>query len=98
MMEKGLYLVDWMDDNKGLFRMPLNVHVLEGAFLVVSWPADAVLDGWGVPIGGAEPYDPHYWGAFHRLTGDVLEDVGTSPVWVNSALVRSLRRVGEFSA
>lgn len=45
MMEKGLYLVDWMADDRGLYRVPMEIHAQEGAFLVMAWPEDRTLEG-----------------------------------------------------
>lgn len=91
-MEKGLYLVDWMADERGLYRVPMYVHAIEGAFLVVSWPEDRTLDYWCFPDPVTRKERSDWWGAFHRCTAGVLEDVETAHVWVNAALVRSLRR------
>lgn len=91
-MEKGLYLVDWMADERGLYRVPMRIHAQEGAFLVMSWPEDRTLEHWGVPDAVTPRERSDWWGAFHRCTAGVLEDAETAHVWVNSALVRSLRR------
>lgn len=91
-MEKGLYLVDWMADDRGLYRVPMEIHAQEGAFLVMAWPEDRTLEDWGV-CEGLDPVErSHWWGAFHRCTAGVFEDLLTARVWVNVALVRSLRR------
>lgn len=92
-MDKGLYLVDWMADDRGLYRVPMRVHAHEGAFLVVSWPEDRVLSAWGVGEDMTPRERSDWWGAFHRCTAGVLEDAETAHVWVNTALVRSLRRI-----
>ena len=92
MMENGLYMVDWMNDDKGSFRVPMNVHAQEGSFLVMSWPEDRTLEHWDVPPEVTPRARSEWWGAFHRCTAGVFEDLETRLVFVNVALVRSLRR------
>lgn len=92
-MEKGLYLVDWMADERGMYRVPMFIHAQEGAFLVVAWPEDRVLEHWGICDGLTPAECSEWWGEFHACTAGVLEDAETAHVWVNAALVRSLRRI-----
>lgn len=90
-MEQGLYLVDWMADSKGRFRVPLNVHAMDGAFLCVSWPADGTLADWGVPVGKLDQDGRDYWREFHQVTCDVFDELMERRTWINTALVRSMR-------
>lgn len=90
-MEKGLYLVDWMADERGMYRVPMRIHAQDGAFLVMAWPRHGVLENWGIGDGLTPDERSEWWGEFHAITGGVLEDLETRAVWVNVALVRSLR-------
>lgn len=90
-MEKGLYLVDWMADERGLYRVPMLIHAQEGAFLCMSWPDDGTLADWGVPVGKLDDEGFEYWRAFHEVTREVFEELHERKVWVNMALVRSMR-------
>lgn len=85
-------MVDWCGDDSGLGRMPMVVHRIEGAYLLMSWPSDAELEQFGIPL-GVESGD--FWPWFHKLTFGVFEDLGERSTWVHSDLVRAMRPIDQ---